>query len=144
MEKDINDPNNVIELFIDNTVKSIISLYEYHNLLFLDSNEKEYTDYSKIIKKVIKENKNGYEKLYNVFEKLTEINIFSIINEKDTDDIKLVIELTINEKTLSLSNNIIESIKACNNELDTVIAHMLVRILEIISNLDKLNVIDKN
>lgn len=144
MEKDINNPNEVIELFIDNTVKGIISLYEYHNLLFLDSNEKEYIDYSTIIKKVVRENENGYKKLCDIFEKLTEINIFSVINEKDTDDIKLVIELTINEKTLSLSNNIIESIKACNNELDTVIAHMLVRILEIISNLDKLNVIDKN
>ena len=147
MKENTNDPNEVIELFIDNTVKGIISLYEYHNLLFLDSKEKEYIDYSKIIKRVVKENENDYKKLYNVFEKLTEINIFSVINEKDTDDIKLVIELTINEKTLSLSNNIIESIKACNNELDTVIAHMLVRILEIISNLDKLDkldIIDKN
>ena len=51
MEKNINDPNNIIELFIDNTVKGIISLYEYHNLLFLDPKEKEYIDYSKIIKK---------------------------------------------------------------------------------------------
>ena len=144
MEENINDPNNVIELFIDNTVKSIISLYEYHNLSFLDSKEKEYIDYSKVIKKVMKEHEDDYKKIYNVFEKVTEINIFSVINEKDTDDIKLVIELTINEKTLSLSNNIIESIKVCNNELDTVMAHMLVRILEIISNLDKLNVIDKN
>ena len=147
MEKDTNDPNNIIELFIDNTVKSIISLYEYHNLLFLESTEKEYIDYSKIIKKVVRENKNDYKKLYNIFEKLTEIKVFAVINEKDTDDIKLVIELTINEKTLSLSNNIIESIKAYNNELDTVIAHTLVRVLEIISNLDnldKIDIIDKN
>ena len=144
MEKDINNPNDIIELFIDNTVKGIISLYEYHNLLFLDSNEKEYIDYSTIIKKVVRENENGYKKLCDIFEKFTEIQVFAVINEKDIDNIKLIIELTINEKTLSLSNNIIESIKACNNELDTVIAHMLVRILEIISNLDKLNVIDKN
>ena len=144
MEKDINNPNDIIELFIDNTVKGIISLYEYHNLLFLDSNEKEYIDYSTIVKKVVRENENGYKKLCDIFEKFTEIQVFAVINEKDIDNIKLIIELTINEKTLSLSNNIIESIKACNNELDTVIAHMLVRILEIISNLDKLNVIDKN
>lgn len=144
MEKDTNDPNNIIELFIDNTVKGIISLYEYHNLSFLDSEEKEYIDYSKIIKKVVRENKKSYEKLYSVFEKLTEIKAFAVINEKDTDDIKLVIELTIDGKILSLSNNIIESIKACNNELDTLIAHTLVRVLEIISNLDKLDIIDKN
>ena len=147
MEKDTNDPNEVIELFIDNTVKGIISLYEYHNLLFLESTEKEYIDYSKVIKKVIKENKNGYEKLYNVFEKLTEIKVFAVINEKDIDNIKLIIELTINDKILTFSNNIIESIKVCNNELDTVIAYTLVRILEIISNLDnldKIDIIDKN
>ena len=144
MEKDTNDPNEVIELFIDNTVKGIISLYEYHNLLFLDSNEKEYIDYSTIIKKVVKENENGYKKLCDIFEKFTEIQVFAVINEKDIDNIKLIIELTINDKILTFSNNIIESIKACNNELDTIIAYLLVRILEIISNLDKLNVIDKN
>ena len=144
MEKDTNDPNEVIELFIDNTVKGIISLYEYHNLLFLDSNEKEYIDYSTIIKKVVRENENGYKKLCDIFEKFTEIQVFAVINEKDIDNIKLIIELTINDKILTFSNNIIESIKACNNELDTIIAYLLVRILEIISNLDKLNVIDKN
>lgn len=147
MEKDTNDPNEVIELFIDNTVKGIISLYEYHNLLFLDSNEKEYIDYSTIIKKVVRENENGYKKLCNIFEKFTEIQVFAAINEKDIDNIKLIIELTINDKVLTFSNNITESIKACNNELDTIIAYLLVRILEIISNLDKLDkldIIDKN
>lgn len=147
MEKDINNPNDIIELFIDNTVKGIISLYEYHNLLFLDSNEKEYIDYSTIIKKVVRENENNYKKLCDIFEKFTEIQVFAVINEKDTDDIKLVIELTINDKVLTFSNNIIESIKACNNELDIIIAHLLVRILQIISNLDKLDkldIIDKN
>lgn len=147
MEKDINNPNDIIELFIDNTVKGIISLYEYHNLLFLDSNEKEYIDYSTIIKKVVRENENNYKKLCDIFEKFTEIQVFAVINEKDTDDIKLVIELTINDKVLTFSNNIIESIKACNNELDTIIAYLLVRILKIISNLDKLDkldIIDKN
>ena len=147
MEKDTNDPNNVIELFIDNTVKGIISLYEYHNLLFLDSNEKEYIDYSTIIKKVVRENENGYKKLCDIFKKFTEIQVFAVINEKDIDNVKLIIELTINDKILTFSNNIIESIKACNNELDTIIAYLLVRILEIISNLDKLDkldIIDKN
>ena len=144
MEKDINNPNDIIELFIDNTVKGIISLYEYHNLLFLDSNEKEYIDYSTIIKKVVRENENDYKKLCDIFEKFTEIQVFAVINEKDIDNVKLIIELTINDKVLTFSNNIIESIKACNNELDTIIAYLLVRILEIISNLDKLNVIDKN
>lgn len=147
MEKDINNPNDIIELFIDNTVKVIISLYEYHNLLFLDSNEKEYIDYSTIIKKVVRENENGYKKLCDIFEKFTEIQVFAVINEKDIDNVKLIIELTINDKILTFSNNIIESIKACNNELDTIIAYLLVRILEIISNLDKLDkldIIDKN
>lgn len=144
MEKDINNPNDIIELFIDNTVKGIISLYEYHNLLFLDSNEKEYIDYSTIIKKVVRENENDYKKLCDIFEKFTEIQVFAVINEKDIDNVKLIIELTINDKVLTFSNNIIESIKACNNELDTIIAYLLVRILQIISNLDKLNVIDKN
>lgn len=147
MEKDINNPNDIIELFIDNTVKGIISLYEYHNLLFLDSNEKEYIDYSTIIKKVVRENENNYKKLCDIFEKFTEIQVFAVINEKDIDNVKLIIELTINDKVLTFSNNIIESIKACNNELDIIIAHLLVRILQIISNLDKLDkldIIDKN
>lgn len=147
MEKDINNPNDIIELFIDNTVKGIISLYEYHNLLFLDSNEKEYIDYSTIIKKVVRENENNYKKLCDIFEKFTEIQVFAVINEKDIDNVKLIIELTINDKVLTFSNNIIESIKACNNELDTIIAYLLVRILKIISNLDKLDkldIIDKN